>query len=172
MSYRKKNILLLVGIILLGWISWQLSFSKTFELKKQYSELKSEKELFSNVSQKLSQLKQHNSYYDSILKSKKITTGSSFQNNLLQVITAYADSTRLQIVNFNTPHIYKTDNASINTYIFTVKGSFTNCLKQLYELEQQFKLGKIVSANFEKKRNFRQNSDYLECTILLQKIGS
>ncbi|WP_117885593.1 hypothetical protein [Aureibaculum luteum] len=172
MNLKKKNILLLIGFLLMLWVAYQFSFSKTLTLKKQYQTLKIEQELLSNVSGKLLSLKQVNIYYDSILKSKKISTENSFQNNLLQRISVFSDSTNISIVNFNTPHIFEVDNAIINTYSFTLKGDFSSITRLVFELEQEYKLGKIISVHFEKKKNYRRNSNYLEGTILLQKVDS
>ncbi len=154
------------------WIGHQFSFSKTFALKKQLKILKTEQKLLSNVSEKLIRLKQENSYYDSILKSKNISTKNSFQNNLLQRISVFADSTNISIVNFNNPHVFEAENALVNTYSFTLKGNFPAITRLIYQLEQEFKLGKIISVHFEKKKNYRRNSEYLECNIVLQRVDS
>lgn len=172
MILKQKNIALFIGILLLLGIAYHFSFSKTFKLKNQYLDLKKEQELFTNVSKKLVHLKQQNVYYDSILKSKKIAAESSFQNNLLQTITAIADTTNIKIVTFINPHIYKTDNAKLNTYSFTINGSFSAITGLIYQIEQNYKLGKIISVNFEKKRDFRRNIHFLESTILLQRIDT
>lgn len=170
MTLKQKNTALGIGSIFLFWMAYQFSFSNTFALKKQYQTLKIEQENYTNVPQKLVQLKQQNVYYDSILKSKKISTEVSFQSNLLQTITAFADSTQLKIINFNNPHVFKSDNTHFNTFSFTVNGSFSKITQLIFELEQQYKLGKVISVNFQKKRNYRRSSDYLECTILLQRV--
>ena len=170
MNLKQKNIALFIGLLLLFWIAYQFSFSNTFALKKQYNSLKKEQDLFTNVSQKLIQLKQQNVYYDSILKSKKISTESSFQNNLLRTITSFTDTTNIKIVTFSNPHTFKVDNTIFNTFSFTLRGSFSRITQLIYQLEQRYKLGKIISVNFEKKKNYRRNTYFLECTILLQKI--
>jgi len=171
-SLQQKNITLLLGFILLLWLGYQFSFFKTFQLKTQYKTLLKEQALFTNVSQKLTTLKQQNIYYDSILKSKRISSESSFQNSLLQSITAFADTTNIKIVTFHNPHIYKADNVVFNTFSFKVNGSFSKITQLIYELEEHYKLGKIISVNFEKKKNYRHNIHFLECTILLQRIES
>ncbi len=170
MSLKQKNSILFIGMILLFWIAYQFSFSNTFELKNQYQDLKKERKLFTNVPQKLTRLKQQNLFYDSILKSKKIVVESSFQNNLLKTITTFADSTNINVVTFNNPHIFKTDNAIVTTFSFKLKGSFSNITRLVYQLEQYYKLGKIISVHFEKKKNYKRNRHFLECTVLLQQV--
>lgn len=172
MNLKQKNIALIICMLLLFWVAYKFSFSNTFALKKQYSELLKEKKLFTNIPQKLAKFKQQNIYYDSILKSKKISTESSFQNILLQTITAFADTTNIKIVTFNNPHIFKIDNAIFNTFSFKFNGNFSKITQLIYKLEQHYKLGKVISVHFEKKKNYRYNTYFLECTVLLQRIES
>ncbi len=172
MTYKKKNIALVIGFLLLLWIAHQLSFSKTIALKNQYHHLKTEALLFENSSQKLFGLQKEDNYYDSILKSKRISTSQSFQNTLLSTINTFVDSTNIKVVSFQNPHKLRQENAEILTYTFTLEGTFIEMTQLIYQLEQRIKLGKIISVNFSKKRNYRKRLDYLQCTILLQRISS
>lgn len=170
MSLKQKNIILIIGFIVLLWIAYQLSFSKTIELKKQHYKLKEEALLFENSAQKLVQLQKENQYYDSILKSKRISTDKSFQNNLLSTINSFADSTNIKVVSFQNPHVFQQENTQILTYSFTLRGNFNQITQLIYQLEQRYKLGKVISVNYLKKRDYRRRFNYLECTILLQRI--
>ncbi len=102
--------------------------------------------------------------------SKKISIETSFQNNLLTTINAAADSTNIAVVSFLQPHIFTIEGSATHSYSFTIKGSFHEIMQLLYTLEQKYKLGKIVSLNYAKKKNYRRNSEYLECAVLLQHI--
>lgn len=172
MTIKQKNSILLAGFVFMMWVAYQLSFSKTIDLKNQYQVLKKEQQMMRNVSQKLDYLNQQNKHYDAILKSKRIAVGSSFQNNLLKAITSYCKENHLKVITFNKPHIHLKDNASINTYSFVIRGDFTKVNHLIYELEQTYKFGIIKSVHFEKKKNYRHNNYYLDCTILLQQIES
>ncbi len=171
MKLKQRNILLSVGFIVMLWLSYQLSFSKTIRLKKQVVALKKEAAIFDNISQNLLDLKQQNSYYDSILVSKKISVETSFQNNLLTTINTVTDSTNIDVVSFLQPHVFDIDDTRTNTYFFSLKGNFLEITQLLYTLEHKYKLGKIVSVNYSKKKNYRRNLDYLECAVLLQHVA-
>ena len=164
--------MLLLGLLILLWASYNFSFSKTISLRKQYHTLLNDQAYNNNVSQKFINLKQQSNYYDSILKSKQINSIHSFQNNLLQIITNYSDTKGLKIINFSNPHLFKTDNANLLTYTFTLKGTFKSINQLIYELEQHHKFGKIISVQFEKKKSFITNTQQLECVILLQQIDT
>ena len=61
--------------------------------------------------------------------------------------------------------------AILKTYSFTVKGSYANILKLIYKFEQHGNFGKLISVNFEKKKNYKTGKVNLECKIFLQKIS-
>jgi hypothetical protein len=170
MTYKQKNGLLLVGFIILLWIAYQLSFSNAIAQKKQYITLKNELSMVENSSLKLKQLQKQLQYYDSILEVKNIRTSTSFQNNVLNIINSIADTTNLSVLDFKTPHFYVQDNFEIQTYPIILNGGFNQSLKLIYQLEQISNVGNIVSASFEKKKNYGKNVYFLETTILLQHI--
>lgn len=172
MSPKQKNMALVAGFMLFLWLAHQLSFSKTIKLKKQYFNLREETLLFENSSQKLMQLRKENQYYDSLLKSKRISTDRAFQNSLLSTINKFADSTNIKVVSFQNPHVFEQESAKILTYSFTLKGTFNQITRLIYQLEQEYKMGKIISVNYLKKRDYGRRFDYLECSILIQRIES
>ncbi len=172
MSLKLKNRALVIGMVLLLWLGYVFSFSKVFEARKQYYLLVKEQAFISNVSQKLMLLKRQNVVYDSILASKKIVSESSFQNTLLKTITVIADSSALKIISFNKPHVFKTDNSIISTYSFSLQGNFSKITELIYQLEQQSKLGEVISVQYQKKKNYRRNFYLLECTVFLQRVDS
>ena len=171
MSLKQKNIALITGFFLLLWLTYQFSIAKTFVAKNEYNTLLNQKELLSNVPQKISYLKQQNKYLDSLLETNKITIESSFQNNLLQFINNYATYNQLKLVAFNEPHQFVKYDAILKTYSFTVKGNYANILKLIHKIEQRGNLGKLFSINFEKKKNYKTAKKSLECKIYLQKIN-
>lgn len=172
MSLKQKNIALITGFVILLWLTYQFSISNTIEVKHKYNALLAQKELISNVPQQISYLKQQDLYYNAILEKNKITAESSFQNNLLQIINSFATKNQLKIIAFNEPHEVIKNDAILKTYTFKVKGSFNQILKLLHVLEQYGNYGKMISINFNKKKNYKTNNIFLECEIFLQKIES
>ena len=172
MKPRQKNIALLIGFMVLLYLAYLLSFSKTLVARKQYRSVKQEALLLENSSVNLQRLQQKSNYLDSILTSKRIDTKTSFQSNLLTTINHYADTTGLQIVAFDNPHSIDNQGATILTHSMTFRGSFHKITGLIYSLEQEFKLGKIISVRYLKKRDYRLRKDYLEATVLLQRFES
>lgn len=170
MNLKQKNRLLLGGFILLLWICYKIPISQTLSVKKEYHKLNNERQLFSNIPQKIENLYKENKYLDSILNKYQFSSEKTFQSNLLETITSFSKTNNLIVVSFNEPHIIEKNKTFVNTYLFTVRGTYNNSLRLIYELEQIKKLGKIVSVNFDRKKNYRTNRKYLETKILLQRV--
>lgn len=171
MKQKNKNISYIIGFLLLILIAYQFSFSKTIKAKHTYLELVESNELFSSIMQNKNLLQQQVSYYDSLLIKYQISSESSFQNNLLNTLADYAQQNQLKIINFQDPHRFLiNENAIQETYRFTFESNFNSIIKLIYSLEQDHKFGKIISVEFDKKKNYKSNKEYLHCTLYLQKI--
>ncbi len=170
MNLKQKNRLLFGGFLLLLWVCYKLPIKQTMIAKKEYKKLQKEHQLFSNIPQKIQELTKETIYLDSILANYQFSAEKSFQSNLLQTITSFSKQNNLTVVTFEEPHTITKNKATINTFEFSVKGSYSNSLRLIHELEQTKKLGKILSVNFDKKKNYRTNRLYLETRVLLQRL--
>lgn len=170
MNLKQKNWLLSVGFLLLFWICYKLPITQTLTAKKEFNTLKSEKQLFSDIPDKIQDLTKETIYLDSTLAKYQFSAEKSFQSNLLQTITSFSKQSDLTVVAFEEPHTITKNKATINTFEFSLRGTYNNSLRLIHELEQTKKLGKILSVNFEKKKNYRTNKHYLETRILLQRL--
>ena len=171
MSLKQRNILFVFGFLFLIWIAYTFSFSKTIEASQSYTKLKHQDELFTSASQNLNSLHQQVEYYNFVLNNYQISAKNSFQNNLLNSLNEYSKTHKLKIINFKNPHqFHLNDNSIQETYIFTVESDFKSIVNLIYMLEQYHKFGEIVSANFEKKKDFKTNLEYLQCEIYLQRV--
>ena len=170
MNLKQKNRLLLGGFILLLWICYKFPIAQTMTAKKEYRKLQKEHQLFSNIPQKIQHLTKETIYLDSILANYQFSAEKSFQSNLLQTITSFSKQHDLTVVSFEEPHTITKNKATINTFVFSVRGTYSNSLRLIHELEQTKKLGKMLSVNFEKKKNYRTNRAFLETRVLLQRL--
>lgn len=170
MTYKSKNISLVVGFILVLILSYQLAISKTFTLRNEYYVLKKEALLFKNTPKQLSLLKQKQIYYDSLLHRYQIK-GTSVQNNLLKTINTFTESNNLKVVRFLEPHAFKKNDLVIKTHQFTLEGDYNAILKLIHYLEQQTKFGEIINLHFQKKKNFKTGKFYLQADVLLKSFG-
>ena len=170
MTNKTKNIVLIFGFFVLLLVSYKLAFSKTISYKKEYTQLKQQEVLFSNIPQQLSLLKQKQKYYDSILSSYKLNEGS-LQNNLLTTLNRYADANNLKVIDFLEPHVFIDDDLTVKTYQLTIEGDYNAILNLIYNFEQQTKFGEIINLHFEKKKNYKTGEYFLQTHMLLKSFN-
>ncbi len=171
MDIKIRNKILVVGFVFLLFVVYKLAISKTIETRSSVSKLLVEKKLLSNVTAKIAQLKLKEYQLDSILKSYNLSIDNSFQQTLLQKVTEFSKKEKLQIIQFKEPHIFIDNEANRSTYSFELKGNFISLLKIVNYLED-LQLGQLISINFVKRKNYRANTNYLTCEILLQKVNN
>jgi hypothetical protein len=171
MDIRIKNKILAIGFIVSLFIVYKFAVSNTIEVKKMVKILNDEKLLLNNISEKISNLQVKEVQLDVILKKRNISINHSFQQTLLQNVNSVAKKNSLQIMAFNEPHKYNNGVTKLFTYSFEVKGDYISLLRMINHLEN-LQLGNLISVNFEKKKNFRSNTNFLTCKILLQKVES
>lgn len=169
MTDKQQNIVLVIGFVVLLIISYVFSIQKTFDLKSRLTTLKKEKEMLSNASERIFNLQQENRYLDSVLQQKELTIENSFQQLLLNKLNAFEKNTPIEVISFNEPHQSIENNTNLSTFSFEIKGSFSALLKLTNFLERK-QLGKLVSVNFEKKKNYRKNKEELTGQFYLQKL--
>lgn len=170
MSLKQRNIIVLIGFLLLLLVCYKIPIAQMLNAKKEYNKLEQESNLFSNIPQKISSLNKEKVYLDSILSKYQFSADKSFQSNLLETIASFSEQHSLKVITFDEPHSHFKNETTLNTFSFSVRGTYNNILGLIHELEQIKKLGKVLSINFEKKKNYRTNISYLEAIILLQRI--
>lgn len=167
MNSKRKNILLIIGFSVLLFICFKLALVKTLDLKKEYQELKSKEKLFENLPKQLALLNRKQVYYDSLLVTYQ-RNSSSVQNNLLQTINSFADSSNIKVIQLLKPHTVNNNELKINSFQFSLAGNYNNVIKLVHNLEQKSKFGEIVNLHLEKKKDFRTGKYYLQAHLILR----
>lgn len=168
MNNKQKNIGLLVGFLVSIFISYHFAIKQTVEVKKRNVALLKEKKLVDNAATKIQYLHQKNNDLATFLISNNVSIESSFQQMLLERITEFSKERDIDVIAFNQPHKIENNQTTIETYSFKLKGDFVSLLKLINYLEHQ-QLGELISINFEKKKNYKTNRNYLTATVFLQK---
>ncbi|HNP66315.1 MAG TPA: hypothetical protein PKH16_00285 [Aequorivita sp.] len=116
-------------------------------------------------------LEKREQFVDSILSLNNMK-GNSVQNNLLDFLNSKSESGDFIISDFNEPHTFSQDGATITSYRLTLEGSYDEIEQVLYSLEQEYNFGKISHVHFEKKKDYRRGKDYLECFVIVESLVS
>ena len=170
MTQKSKNIVLVLGFVLIVVIAYKYAIANTLQLKNEYGSLQREALVFDNMPLQLSSLKQKERYYDSLLTEYQLRE-SSMQNSLLSAINAFADANQLKVIDFLEPHRIEQNDLAVNTYQFTLEGDYNVILSLVHQLEQHTKFGEIINLNFKKRKDYRTGKYYLQASVLLKSFG-
>ncbi|WP_111684201.1 hypothetical protein [Winogradskyella tangerina] len=165
-NQRTKNIVLVGSFILVVFIAYKCAFSNTYIIKQELQMLQKEASVFDNIPLEISRLKQKEHYFDSILSEYKLTD-SSIQNNMLGTINEFASSHNLSVIEFIKLHKIEQNELEINTYKFTIQGSYNEIITLVHQLEQRTKFGEIFNLKFVRKKNYKTGRYYLQAHILI-----
>jgi len=171
MSQKNKNILLVIGLLLVALGAYFFSLKKTFEINEQLTVLKKQKQLYESAPQQLALLANKEKSLDKVLRENNLT-GLSLQNNLLEVLNKEYVGNTYKITSFSEPHIYVNENtkSTVSTYQLELSGSYNSLLKIIHKLEQQYSFGNVVHFDFYTQKNYRTRNKTLLCRIFLQRV--
>ena len=164
-----KNKLLLAGLILVALVCYRFAIVKTIATYKTYQQLQELSNSSANQIQTLEMMLQKEIQLDKALSAYTSLAGDSFQNSLLEKLSLLSKQYKIQITGFNEPHRIVDQTTSSTAYAFSLKGKFSAILLLVNKLENDPGLGLIKHVHFEKKRNYKNNTDYLTADIILFK---
>ena len=169
LTYRQKLKYLGIGAILILFVSYQLSISKTIQQYKTYKQYNTAS-LTNNADEtSLYLLQTKNKTLDEILNSFILDTLDQ-SKNLLGVVSEFCAANNLKVKEYK-PHIpIQSDSIMTVTRSATVEGSFLNCLRLLHFLETQSSVGRVGSVLFKSYTNPGNNKTFLNCTIFIQNL--
>lgn len=170
MNSKQRNIALVIGFVVMLFISYQFAIRRTLELGVKIEKLEKDKTLLDNAEAEIQQLTLEGRYLDSILKSNDLSIENTFQQTLLIKVTQCTDKHNLKLIAADEPHSFVSDGTNLLTYEIEVRGSFRNLMLFANEMEQQ-RLAKLSSLQFLKKRNYRTRRDYLVGKLIVQRFG-
>lgn len=173
MKSIKKNVILIVGLLVLFIGAYKFSFLKTIQTYNQFQTLNSQANKFNQSSNNIDYLRNQKKYYDSILIKHQLNSKTTFQNKLLMKLNEFSSNNNIKILKFQKPFKSNVDKSTTQeTYHFLIEGSYTSIVSLIFTLEQKLKMGKIINASFVKKKNFKMSKEFLQCTIYLQKYAN
>ncbi|RED26122.1 hypothetical protein BD847_0028 [Flavobacterium cutihirudinis] len=169
MKLDKRNKGLLLGFLVLLYISYSFAISNTIDYYSEYKSKQQEITADHNLPKLTAQLIQKEKQLDQVLSKYDANISESFQTDLLKQLTTYSTNYHLKIVDFQEPHIISQKGISTTSYMFSLEGSFNNSLIVLNKLENSPSLGVIKHLNFVKKKNYNTNINQLSVEIIMQK---
>lgn len=167
LTYRQKNIALLIGTILLGLVAYQFSFSKTIDA---YQKSNQQKKTLAKAQSAGSQIQ---TYQAELAKIKKQTNFTAYnEENLFRAISQFAIENNLKVLAFPKAERISNGEYEVITNYIEVSGSYKSIVELSYIIEHKRKLGRIASIEYKTEKNVQTKETILKGMLYLQNIIS
>lgn len=166
-SYNKKVRLLAIGIVVMLLLSYYLSFRKTLNTYLENRDYKDQLESIQSAPSEILDVEQQLSTIERSVGMNPDTT-TDFQKILLEKVSEFCQENRVVLREFPQTIYYKNQDFEVETNQIVVEGSFVKILTLVYNLEQKFRLGKIVSLRFATQKDYKSGSIKLFATLYFQ----
>lgn len=167
-TYKKKNKLLLIGVVLLIIVLYNFAFKKTILAYSDCKNAENQIAIAANAPMMVAQLKKQ------LLRIEE-TIGTNETNNkseqaLLELVTNYCQSNSAVLNEFPKSTFANQGDLIIETNRFVIQGNFSTLIKLVYLLEQKEKMGQLASVHYQLKKDIITKKNALFVTIYLQKV--
>ena len=169
LTYKKKNQALALGLFVFLILVYFLAIQKTITAYKSYTENKEKVDNANSAPQKVAYYKKKLADIENIIKRQQ-GSGMDNQQLLLNVVSDYCNQNDLVLKEFPLPVIFNDKDYTIETNIFEIQGGFIKLVNLVYELEQKTIVGKVMSVDYQIKKNYKTKSYALTAIIDLQNI--
>lgn len=169
LTYKKKNLLLLVSSVIVMFLVYSLAIKKTIAEYSRFLGNKEKLERAVNAPAMATQLEKELIRMDTKIGNHN-AKNINIDDALLSLLTDYCQSHHAVLREFpETTHTEDGD-LEIETNQFMIGGNFSTLINLVYLLEQKYNLGKITSVNYQLKKDFKTKEMQLTATIFLQNI--
>jgi hypothetical protein len=166
LNYTKKCYLLIIGLICFLFIAYNYSFVDTINLKAEIQEKEEKLTWLKEKEKEIPFLKSKMNEFD---KNYSNGDSSSVRDRLTAYISEFAEKNSCLVIEIPGNAMFKNDQLKVLTNTFTIRGSYKELVKLLYNLEYEQKyIAKIMSANFYSVKDLQSKKVNLFLTIITQ----
>jgi len=169
-SYKRRNIVLSIVVLLFCWISWNIAIQETVLLKKDLNQARTTLDQVKDaplrikiLEKKLEQVKgSSNRFYSGILEMRQA---------LLSEVTLLIEKYDLSLKRFPDYFLHENEGIELTTSPIVLTGAFLDMLRFIDEFEKKNFNGKISATTFEIEESPRTKKRTLYLTIYVQSIN-
>lgn len=167
LTYRRKNRLLAAGALLLLFVVYSFSISKTAALRSTCNKLEKRIDSAANIPAETEMLERKLQRLEKNFSSDSLH--ENLHEDLLAIVSAYCDQRQLVLRDFPEKLTTESREWHIETHQFTVAGNYTELLRLVNLLESR-QTGKVVSADYQSKRDPKTKTLSLTVTVYVQQL--
>ena len=166
-SNKQKFIILTIAIVLLIWVSFQFSFSRTIDLWKECRRLEQQQALIKAIPEQLPVLTQKVAQLEKILGN---SGDGDFSTFILEQVNTLCQQNNVRLKEIPEKHIFSGENLIVETLGINLQGSFSDQLRIVSELEKEETKARLRSLRLQTIINQSTGERKLQSTLFLQSI--
>lgn len=159
----------MIAIVVFAFILYKVAISGTVELSFENGDLKEQISNNQNAPQQIKTIKKKIAKIEQLV-GDEVGDETDPHQMLLGMVTQYCQQNKLTLKEFPHPFVLEDKGYITKTAKVVVEGDFIYLLKLVYHLESKYKVGKVVSVDFEAKKQLRTRRRKLNSTIYVQNI--
>jgi hypothetical protein len=168
-KYRKRLIILSIGIVLFFIISYNLAFKKTINLISKCNEIEAQINQLKSAPQQMRVIKTKLEEIERKIGGKSIDQ-IDLEELVIEHISSYCKQYKLVLKEYPGIHNSSQQDYTTETCKLTVEGGFIKLLLLAHGIENDFSYGKVSSLNFYTEKNYRTKKMELLLEIYVQNI--
>lgn len=168
MTYQRRNLLMLIAILVVGIMAYKLSIKKTIESYQNHKTLSKNLEKVTYFSDSMQFLNKEFAMKEKTL-SINHDTADHFQINILNILTENASNRSLSVINILQGEHFPYSGFTVDQYVVEVRGNFRDILLFTDDIEQK-RLCRISSVDFRRNKDFDSGKLFLTAKLVLQSI--
>ncbi len=159
LSCKHKYYLLLAALALLVVVIYAFAVKKTITVIAEHNDLSKKIELAANAPQQIVSIEAQLKQMEQLVVNEKPL---DFEQILLEQVSGFCQKNGLILIEFPRTKIY--------TNRIVLEGGFKKMVEFIYEAEQKYQIGKVVSVQFKRTKDMRSKRLYLYAYIYFQNI--
>jgi hypothetical protein len=169
-TYRTRFQFLIVTSLLLAIFVYQLGVRKTVNAISSYQELSNKTKEIEQAPQRLGAIRKELKDLDRFTSAD--VNESAVHSTLLENVSDFCRNNNLVIRDFPQTIEKRDQGFVIEQNKMVVSGNFRDALKLIYLLEQEKKMGQVISTDFKETIDKATKKKFLQTTLYFQKIRS
>ncbi|MBI9034076.1 MAG: hypothetical protein JEZ03_06375 [Bacteroidales bacterium] len=168
--YKIKFYGLILLLVVLSWIIFKLSISKTVDVYNQIQQIEQRVAQATTNKNSAQGIEQELAHYEGLLLNDTANINVR-HHTLLEFTSDFCEQNNLMLISMHQPEIIAADDVKYIRNQLSLQGSFKDLLQYIHTLEKQKGISNIISVDFQLKKDMRKKNEKLYATIVLQDIG-
>ncbi len=169
LTYRKKNLLLLMIVVVLGFLAYHKAIKGTLQVMEDCAQLAKQVEAANQSPERLFALEQELATINELIGTDAEAVNEA-QGQLMDRVGTYCDQSAAVLKEFAAPHQYIANNYAIITSKVEVEGDYLTLLLLTDVLERDFNASSLTSVRFYTKKQMKTKKTKLYAVYYLQNI--